>query len=199
VKEVTEVADRPATQALAAVTPVGKSQTFAPLARVTQIIDSTAATAANVTRAAAASAAQAATSIASQLAQWTNLSADGEAVVAAAASSAAAPAAAGPAKVEAFVAEAVAAAVAPVAARRVFEFASLGSPFTLLADSVAAFVEDSAAMPRESSPLLAAAAPAQPNSPWALTATVIAADIVLLTYMHRRRIQARRLAEAAMA
>jgi hypothetical protein len=70
---------------------------------------------------------------------------------------------------------------------RVFEFAHLGSPFSLLADSVAAFIEDSASIPR-------ALAQANTNhtGPWTLTFTVLAADVVLLTYMHRRGAKLRR-------
>jgi hypothetical protein len=38
---------------------------------------------------------------------------------------------------------------------------------------------------------LAAAAPAPSNGPWTLTFTVLAADVILLTYLHRRRRGAR--------
>jgi hypothetical protein len=64
----------------------------------------------------------------------------------------------------------------------VFEFATPGAPFTLLMDSVAAFIEDSAS-------LSAAAAVAQPptTGPWTLTFVVIATDVVLLSYVYRKR------------
>jgi hypothetical protein len=63
--------------------------------------------------------------------------------------------------------------------QRFFEFAHLGSPLALLSDSVASFVEDSASLPMM-------VAQGRASGPWALTAGVIAADLILLTYMHRR-------------
>lgn len=75
-------------------------------------------------------------------------------------------------------------AIAPnVSVPKLFEFAHLGSPMTLLADSMAGFIEDSAAIPVATS----VAAQARSQMPWLITASVIAADVVLLTYMHRRR------------
>ena len=66
-----------------------------------------------------------------------------------------------------------------LANQRFFEFAHLGSPFALLSDSVANFVEDSASLP-------AVVAQARSSHPWALTAGVAVADVVLLTYMYRQ-------------
>jgi hypothetical protein len=63
-----------------------------------------------------------------------------------------------------------------------FEFAHLGSPLMLLADSVGNFVRESASIP-----MTIATADVQSQSPWLLTIGVIAADVVLLTYMHRRK------------
>jgi hypothetical protein len=70
------------------------------------------------------------------------------------------------------------------APQRAFEIAYLGSPFTLLSDSVAAFTDDSLAvtnhLPKsEASSLRSSAA-------WTVTASVLAADLVLLTYINTR-------------
>jgi hypothetical protein len=67
---------------------------------------------------------------------------------------------------------------------RAYEFAHLGSPITLLADSLASFVEDSASMP-------VAAAQVRSQGPWMLTFGVLAADVVVLTYMHRKSVKRR--------
>ena len=76
-------------------------------------------------------------------------------------------------------ASAVVAAVTPVTNVAAYEIAHIGSPFALLADSVAAFVEESATVSN---------AVATANArPWALTAGVIAVDVVILTYVYRRK------------
>jgi membrane protein implicated in regulation of membrane protease activity len=53
-----------------------------------------------------------------------------------------------------------------------------------LADSLASFVEDSASMP-------VAAAQVRSQGPWMLTFGVLAADVVVLTYMHRKSVKRR--------
>jgi hypothetical protein len=98
----------------------------------------------------------------------------------------AAPAAAVPAAVDAAV------HLIPSSPRRVFEFAQLGSPFALLADSVAGFVEDSASLPR-------ASVESQRHVAWLITATVVAADAVLLTYAHRKSKKLRTARAAVLA
>lgn len=80
-------------------------------------------------------------------------------------------------------AKAAVAVVPNVTVPKMFEFAHLGSPMTLLADSMAGFIEDSAGIAVATSVVSSA----QSQMPWLITATVIAADIVLLTYMHKRR------------
>ena len=100
-----------------------------------------------------------------------------------------APVAEGGSSVTAAVTPAVA-AVANVAA---YDIAHMGSPFALLADSVAAFVEESSAVPN-----FIAAAQTNSRGPWALTAGVVAADVVVLTYVYRRK-STRRRAQLAMA
>jgi len=87
------------------------------------------------------------------------------------------------AKVEGVLVDAVAGATA--AKPTFFEFTHLGSPFALLSDSMANFVEDSASLPM-------AVAKTPRSGPWTLTATVVAADVVLLNYMYRRSQQNRR-------
>jgi hypothetical protein len=82
----------------------------------------------------------------------------------------------------------VASAVAPVAA---YEIAHMGSPFALLADSVAAFAEESATISN-------AVAQASARGPWTLTVGVIAADVMVLTYVYRRRKTPRHGARLAM-
>jgi hypothetical protein len=73
--------------------------------------------------------------------------------------------------------------------KREFEFAHLGSPFALLADSMAGFIEESASVP-----MTLAQSPASTHRPWGLTFSVIAADVVLLTYAYRnRKLRTRRL------
>jgi hypothetical protein len=75
----------------------------------------------------------------------------------------------------------LAAAVAPaVTSVAAYEIKYMGSPFALLADSVATFVEESATVTN-------VVAQATSRGPWALTATVIAADVVILTYVYRRK------------
>jgi hypothetical protein len=94
------------------------------------------------------------------------------------------------AKVEGVLADAVAGATA--ARPTFFEFTHLGSPFALLSDSMANFVEDSASLPM-------AVAKTPRSGPWTLTATVVAADVLLLTYMYRRSQQNRRRHQLAHA
>ena len=84
-------------------------------------------------------------------------------------------------------ASAVVAAVTPMAAAAAYEIAHMGSPFALLADSLASFVEESATVRN-------VVAQANARGPWALTAGVIAADVVILTYVYRRRSPRRRVA-----
>lgn len=69
-------------------------------------------------------------------------------------------------------------------AQRIFTFAHLGSPLNFVGDSVASFVEDSA-----SATITAVAGMTNPSTtgPWALTFTVLAADAILLAYIHRNR------------
>jgi hypothetical protein len=78
----------------------------------------------------------------------------------------------------------VASAVAPAAAVT-YEIAHMGSPFALLADSLATFVEESATVTN-------VVAQANARGPWALTAGVTAADVVVLTYVYRRKTTRRR-------
>jgi hypothetical protein len=79
------------------------------------------------------------------------------------------------------------AAMAPTAAT--YEIVHLGSPFTLLADSLASFVEESATVNN-------VLAQARPTKPWALTFTVLAADLVVVSYVYRRKKTSRRVALA---
>jgi hypothetical protein len=83
-------------------------------------------------------------------------------------------------------AAAQAAARVVVTSQPAFEFAHMGSPFTLVADSLGAFIEDSASIPT------AVARPTHSQGPWMLTFAVIAADVAVLTYMHRRGVKARK-------
>jgi hypothetical protein len=69
--------------------------------------------------------------------------------------------------------------------QRFFEFAHLSSPLALLSDGMASFIEDSASLP-------VGAAQARRGGPWMLTASVVAADVVLLTYMYRQSRRMRR-------
>lgn len=87
-------------------------------------------------------------------------------------------------------AETIDSVVAPTAAAAAYEIAHLGSPFTLLADSLATFVEESAAVSD-------AVAAAQSRGPWVLTVGVIAADLVILSYVYRRKTTRRRVQLAA--
>ena len=80
----------------------------------------------------------------------------------------------------------VAAAMTPLANAAAYEIAHMGSPFALLADSLATFVEESATVTN-------VVAEASSRGPWALTAGVIAADVVILTYVYRRRSTRRRM------
>jgi hypothetical protein len=87
------------------------------------------------------------------------------------------------ARVEGAVVDAIVNASLPK--QKFFEFTHLGSPFALLSDSMASFVEDSASLPM-------AVAQAPKTGPWTLTASVAIADVVLLTYMYRRNQQKNR-------
>jgi hypothetical protein len=82
------------------------------------------------------------------------------------------------------------AVVANVANVAAYNIVHMGSPFALLADSLATFVE-------ESSSVSNVVAQAESRGPWALTASVIAADVVVLTYVYRRKSKSRR-AQLAM-
>jgi hypothetical protein len=86
-------------------------------------------------------------------------------------------------------ASSVVAAVTPMATAAAYEIAHMGSPFALLADSLANFVEESATVTN-------VVAQAKSRGPWALTAGVIAADVVILTYVYRRKSTRRRVALA---
>src|SRR4029077_14824911 len=78
--------------------------------------------------------------------------------------------------------QAVLAAIASPAAatRKVYECARFGAPFTLLADSVAAFTEESALIPTSLAPN------ARSRSAWMVTLTVIGVDALLLTHYYRK-------------
>jgi hypothetical protein len=82
-------------------------------------------------------------------------------------------------------AAAQAAARVVVTSQPAFQFAHMGSPFALVADSMMAFIEESASTP-------AVAHPTHSQGPWMLTFAVVAADLVVLTYMHRRGLKSRR-------
>jgi hypothetical protein len=70
------------------------------------------------------------------------------------------------------------------APRQVLQFARIGSPFMLLADSVGEFIQESAAMTGISQPTSAA----QHQRAWMITFSVIAADVAMLSYyFHTRR------------
>ena len=88
------------------------------------------------------------------------------------------------------VASAITPAVATVANAAAYDIAHMGSPFALLADSLAGFVDESATVGN-------VVAQADKRGPWALTAGVIAADVVVLTYVYRRK-STRRRAQLAM-
>jgi hypothetical protein len=93
--------------------------------------------------------------------------------------------------------ESLTASAAPSASMpRVFHFAALGSPFRLIADSVANFAEESALIPTATT---AATSIAGSNHRVARTVTlaVIGADLILLGYFHhrsRKQDKSRRLA-----
>jgi hypothetical protein len=76
--------------------------------------------------------------------------------------------------------------------RRFFHFARLGSPFTLLADSVGTFVEESSAIPAGK-----LGASLMHSRAWLVTLTVLAADVVLLACYFRRDRRAERPSIAA--
>jgi hypothetical protein len=75
--------------------------------------------------------------------------------------------------------------VASVTSAAAYDIAHMGSPFALLADSLAGFVEESASVSN-------VVAHADKRGPWTLTAGVIAADVVVLTYVYRRKSTRRR-------
>jgi hypothetical protein len=66
--------------------------------------------------------------------------------------------------------------------RRVFNFARLGDPLAMLNDPLAAFVDESAS----SSNATVIGSAAGSSGAWGVTCAVIAADVVLLTYMYRK-------------
>ena len=73
---------------------------------------------------------------------------------------------------------------------RYFGFSPMGMPATLVSDSIAAFAEQSAS--------ISAGVAVQARAvvfPWAFTFSVLAADLVLLSYIHRRALR-QRLAHA---
>lgn len=73
--------------------------------------------------------------------------------------------------------------------QRVYQFVQMGSPLTLLSDSIAAFAEESVSMPAS---LVGSTLYGSPGLARAITTAVIAADVILLTYAHHRRRQAQR-------
>ena len=75
---------------------------------------------------------------------------------------------------------------------RYFGYAPLNLPYTLVADSIAAFADRSASLSA------AVVADARVGGPWTLTAGVLAADLVAIAYIHRRRWLKRRHAVAWM-
>ena len=89
------------------------------------------------------------------------------------------------------VARTVAGVVAPTVAA--YEIVHLGSPFTLLADSLATFVEESAAVSN------VVAQTTDTRGPWTLTFGVIAADLFVLSYVYRRKNTAGRVARVRLA
>ena len=68
---------------------------------------------------------------------------------------------------------------------RYFGYVPMNLSYTLLADSIAAFADRSASLSA------AVVADARVGGPWALTAGVLAADVIALAYIHRRRLKAR--------
>jgi hypothetical protein len=64
---------------------------------------------------------------------------------------------------------------------RHFDFASMGDPLALLSDPLAAFVDESISLGKS-----VASIGVQSSGAWSVTAAVIAADVVLLTYLYRR-------------
>jgi hypothetical protein len=91
------------------------------------------------------------------------------------------------------VSTAAAAAITPpsIVPAQYFGFTPMGMPAALASDSIAAFAEESAS--------ISAGVAMQARAvvfPWAFTATVIAADVVLLSYIHRRALRRRLLASA---
>jgi hypothetical protein len=85
-------------------------------------------------------------------------------------------------------------------AERIFHIARLGSPFTFVADSVAAFAEDAASIPAalgdSSAPL---ADGPHPHRAWFVTAAVAAADLALIAYFYRRSPSAKSRRREAVA
>jgi hypothetical protein len=80
----------------------------------------------------------------------------------------------------------IASAVVSAAPARAVHIARFGSRFTLLADLIASFAEESASIPAAA----AAAATrdqAGPRKAWIVTGTVLAVDVVLLSYAYRHR------------
>jgi hypothetical protein len=81
-----------------------------------------------------------------------------------------------------------------LATPRAFHVERMGSPLTLLADSVAAFAEESASIPLASlgpdalyaAPAAEAASTTQLSRAWTITAAVIAADAALFAYLYHR-------------
>jgi hypothetical protein len=77
------------------------------------------------------------------------------------------------------------------APRQIFQFARIGSPFMLLADSVGEFIQESASM----TGMITQPSAAQHPRAWTVTFTVIAADVAMLSYYFHTRRKAR-LAQA---
>src|SRR5439155_1227535 len=80
--------------------------------------------------------------------------------------------------------------VVSAATRRFFGFTPLSMPFTLSSDPIAALAEDFASTLTVSlsAPVLAHV---HRPGPWELTFAVLAADVILLAYIHRRWLRAR--------
>jgi hypothetical protein len=83
-------------------------------------------------------------------------------------------------------AEVISATVATVPPR-VFGYTHLNLPYVMLADSLAAFAEESATTPAAGTFVT----PPRVDPPWALTFGVLAADLVALAYIHQAKLKTR--------
>lgn len=92
------------------------------------------------------------------------------------------------------VAAATAAAETP---QRLFGYARLSLPYVLVADSIAAFAEESASIGSGLAAGGAEEAHPAPPAPWAFTLGVVAADAFALSYIHRKTLKHRAVRAAA--